>query len=232
MEGIGGAVGVARSRVSHARCRAGRKLQALEAREAERPDVERRDRVDADAPFAVGPRLVEGDDAGIRLGDVEQEIPVAHLRQPRLLFRGRQAGKVVDLCFLDAGNVALRLRRQRGLSEQLRPRRPAAGNQELVGAERLAVEEHAAPQAERPIEITVRAFVRESHGIDAELFQKTVRNGTVRPWTVDLESSAVDQRQAAAELKLVALGMAAEVIMVVENEDARISATCAIEVRG
>jgi hypothetical protein len=76
------------------------------------------------------------------------------------------------------------------------------------------------------------AFVRESQGIDAKLFQEAVRNGTVRPRTVDLESAAVDQRQAGAELKLVALGMAAEVIMVVENEDARVSATCAIEVRG
>jgi hypothetical protein len=77
----------------------------------------------------------------------------------------------------------------------------------------------------------VRAFVRECHGIDAQLAQEAAGDGAVRPRAVDLISAAIDQRQPAAELKLVALGMAAEIVMVVENEDTGVLAPRAEEIR-
>jgi hypothetical protein len=79
----------------------------------EGPNIERRHRVDADAPFAVGSRLIERDDAGIGLDDVQQVVAVTHMREACLLFVGRQSRHVVDRSFLDARDVALHPRRQR-----------------------------------------------------------------------------------------------------------------------
>ena len=56
---------------------------------------------------------------------------------------------------------------------------------EFVGAERLFVEKHAARQAERWIEIAVRAFSCQRHGIDAKCFQETVGHRAIRPRAVD-----------------------------------------------
>src|SRR5260370_18109112 len=52
VELIGATIGVAGRRVAHMRGRAGIELQALEAGKAERPDIERRHRIDSDTPFA------------------------------------------------------------------------------------------------------------------------------------------------------------------------------------
>lgn len=55
--------------------------------------------------------------------------------------------------------------------------------------------------------------------IDAELRQQPLWNGCVRPRAVDLQGAAVHQVQPAAELKLVALGMTAEVIVIIQDQN-------------
>ena len=121
MEGVGAAIGVARGGVSHVRRRAGLEAEALKTGKAERPHVERGNGIDADAPFAVRPRLVEGNNSGIGLDHIQQEVAIAHARQSRFFLVGGEAGQVVDLRLLDFGNIALHRRRQRRAGEALRP---------------------------------------------------------------------------------------------------------------
>jgi hypothetical protein len=71
MKCVGPAVCVARGRVTHPRCRAGLEAQTLKSGKAERPNIERLNGIDADAPFAMGPRLVERYDTRVRFGDVQ-----------------------------------------------------------------------------------------------------------------------------------------------------------------
>ena len=111
------------------------------------------------------------------------------------------------------------------------PRRGALNNQEVVGTKGLLVKEHAPPQAQRRIEVAVGALVRERDRIDAKGFQQTVCHDAVGPRAVDLQGAAVDQRQTAAELELITFGMAAEIIVIVENEDTRGLAPRAVEMR-
>ena len=112
---LSGAAGrrVARRRVAHPRRRAGREPEAAEAREAEGPDVERADRVGADAPLAVAHRLEERERPGIGAGDAEQVVPVAHAREARLLLVRGQARQVVDRRLVQADDVVAHPLRER-----------------------------------------------------------------------------------------------------------------------
>ena len=154
MERVGAAViGIAVGGVAGVRRRAALEAEAGEAGKFERPHVERGDGIDADAPLAVGSRLVERDDAGIRLDHVQQVVAVAHGSEARLLLGRRQPRHIVDRGFLDAHDVASHLWRQRRVGEQLRPRSALRHGDQLVGAKSFLVEKDAAVQPERGIEI-------------------------------------------------------------------------------
>ena len=59
------------------------------------------------------------------------------------------------------------------------------------------------------------------------------RDGAVRSRAVDFERAAVDQLQFLAQVKFVTLGVAAEIVVIVQDQDARIRAvTRAKEMRG
>src|SRR5580704_10003188 len=232
MKRVGAAiVGIAVRRVAGVRRRAALETEAAEAWEFECPYVERGNGVDADAPLAVGPLLVEWDDAGIGLDHVQQVVAITHRGEARLLLRRRQTRHIVDRRFLDAHDVASHLWRQRRVGEQLRPRSALRHGDQLVGAKRFLVEKDAAVEPERWIEIGVRAFLRQRHGIDAQRFQQAVGHGAVRPWAVDQQGAAVDQLDAPIERKLVALGVTAEIVVVVEDQDAGVLVFCPIEMR-
>ena len=159
MERVGAAVvGIAVRRVAGVRRRAAFEAEAGESRELERPHVERRDGVDADAPLAVGPLLVERNDAGIGLDHVQQVVAITHRGEARLLLGRRQPRHIIDRGFLDAHDVASHLWRQRRVGEQLRPGSALRHGDQLVGAKRLLVEKYAATQPERGIEIGVRSI--------------------------------------------------------------------------
>ncbi len=90
---------------------------------------------------------------------------------------------------------------------------------QLVGPESFPVEEHAVMQPERLIELRMLDFAAQLRHIDTQLRQQRLRNRRVRARAVDLQRAAIHQVQPAAELKLVALGMAAEVIVIVEDQN-------------
>src|SRR6202034_3319258 len=119
---------------------------------------------------------------------------------------------------------------ERGLGEKLFPRPTFSGDNEFVGAESFLVEEEASSQAERGIKITVRALWGERNWVDPERLQQPSRHIAVRPRTVNRESAAVHKGHTAPELELVALGVAAEIVVIVENENAGGSPLCAEEI--
>jgi hypothetical protein len=231
MKRVGAAIGITGSRVTHMRRRTGLELEPLKARKVEGPDIERGHRIGPNAPFAVRTRLIDRNRRRTGLDDIAQEIAIAHARQARLLFRRRQPGEIVGLPFLDTHDVVARLVRQRRSGKNVAPRRAFACHHKLVGAEGLAVEENAARQSVCRIEILVGAFLGQSNRIDAECTQKAVGNCAIGPRGVDRVGSAIHQRQPAGEPEFIALGMAADIVVIIDNEDARIRAPGAIKIR-
>ena len=94
-----------------------------------------------------------------------------------------------------------------------------AGHQH-VAAERLAVEEHAARQPERRIEIALEGGL-EPRDVDAEIAQQALGHRAVeRVRRLQRLAAAVADDAAAIEREFVALGVAAEIVVVVEDQDA------------
>ena len=96
----------------------------------------------------------------------------------------------------------------------------AFAHHEAVDAERLAIEEHALMQAERFVERLVRARFVERLGVDSELAHEVGGDFAVGPRAFDGQRAAVHQMHAAVDVELVALGVAAEVVVIVEDQHA------------
>ena len=71
----------------------------------------------------------------------------------------------------------------------------------------------------RGVEILVEVLGIRSH-IDAEFFNHALGNRTVRSRTLDRECSAETQAKRITDSEFVALGVAAEIVVVFENKDA------------
>src|SRR5262249_4401106 len=90
-----------------------------------------------------------------------------------------------------------------------------------VAPERLARKEHAARQPERGVERALESSF-EPLDLDAEVAQKTFRNVAVPGLGgIDRFAAAIADHVTAIERELVALSVAAEIVLVVEDQDAR-----------
>ncbi len=79
----------------------------------------------------------------------------------------------------------------------------------------------------------VGIFLIELRRIDSEFLQQPVGHRTVRVGAVDQQRAAIQQLKPSAEVKLVAFGMASEIVVVFQNQDAsRFSSLLAKEVGG
>ena len=199
------------------------------------PALERADGIDADAVKTVRARLIERNHGGIHFHVLQQEILVAHPRQPVLLVDRREAGHVVDARGLEPGDVFPRFRRQRGVRQKLfpshrrraaasaatAPAAPGCSNHEAIGAEGLFVEEGGVlqPLEDRAVRILV-GFSRQRRRIDADGLHQAERFLAVGERRGDAGRPAVRYPQSPARTKLVALRVAAEVVVVVEDQDA------------
>src|SRR5436190_4632498 len=96
----------------------------------------------------------------------------------------------------------------------------------------LARKEHAPREFQRGIKIALEGGL-EARGVDAEFPHQEFCNPTVeRLRRLHRLAAAVAEDQAAIEAELVTLGVAAEIVMVVEDEDARPRNGAPIEPRG
>ena len=105
-----------------------------------------------------------------------------------------------------------------------------AGDQ-LVLAERLAREEHAARQPERRIQLGVERRL-EAADVDAERAEESLRDVAVeRVRRLQRLAAAVAHEQPVLDRELVALRVPAEIVVVVEQQDPRVGPTLPVEPR-
>jgi hypothetical protein len=100
---------------------------------------------------------------------------------------------------------------------------------EHVAPERLAGKEHSAREPERRIEPALERRL-EAGDVDAELLEQALGDTAVEGLgRLHRLAATVADDQALTEAKLVALGMPAEIVVVVEDEDARRAVGAPIE---
>src|SRR5258705_9479101 len=74
-------------------------------------------------------------------------------------------------------------------------------------------------RAQVAVKLLIVGFV-ESACVDAQIFQNTAGHVAVLSRTFNRLGSTIAKQHSAARLKLVALGMSAEIVVIVENENA------------
>src|ERR1700712_568414 len=139
-------------------------MQPLEAGQSKAPTVQRRDRIDANTPFALGRGLVDWNDSRIDLDNVQQVIAIADPRQAVLLLLRGQPRHGVDLASFDPLDVATHSRRQWRTQEKGVPGSwagflslPGQAVHQPILTEGLPVEEDRPGQTERWIEFVAVA---------------------------------------------------------------------------
>ena len=111
--------------------------------------------------------------------------------------------------------------------------RQIAAHDEPVRPEALTVEKRSSAQSQRRIELVVEGAV-EALELDAELFEEFFRLVAETGRRIDgLAAAIADEKTPIAARELVALGVPAEVVVIIENENTRLCAHAfSEEVRG
>ena len=178
--------------------------------------------------------------AAAELGEI---VAVARALENRELLLGGPAGERIARTVVERDELRLALVRDRKGGDELgqrlgigetarnrvgRPRRRLARHQRIA-SEGLAREEDAARQAERGVESSLKGAL-EARELDSEIVQQALRHFAVLgKGGIDRFAAAVADDQTPIDVELVALGMAAEIVVIVEDEDARGRAGAAIE---
>ena len=92
--------------------------------------------------------------------------------------------------------------------------------QQKVGAKGFLVEENARSEAERGIELLVSHSRIGSH-VDAEIVDHAFRDRAIGTRALDRISATIAQNRAPIDGELIALGVAAEVVQDVEDQNSR-----------
>ena len=121
--------------------------------------------------------------------------------------------------FEEADEVRPAGRGERRLGGQVGRRTAPEAAHQPVAAEVLAAEEHRGTEAARGVEVPVERRVEEVE-VHAEVVQQRPGGGAEGRRRVQRLRAAVAQDRPPAEGELVALGVAAEVVVVVEDQDA------------
>src|SRR5206468_4806111 len=108
--------------------------------------------------------------------------------------------------------------RERRLREELRPRQPAVAGDETVLAEMFLVEEHRGTKIEL-LKRVARGELAVALDLDAEFLDQPLRRVAVRIGRRNALRAAVADEGAPVVLKLVALRVAAEIVVIVEDQN-------------
>src|SRR5262249_16090966 len=114
--------------------------------------------------------------------------------------------------------ILTRRGRQRGFGEKLRPRQSAIATHKAVFSKMFFVEEHAVAQTIFLFDLLVEKL-GVPRTIDSEISNQRLRAMAVWKGRGDAHRSPIGNECLSLVLKLIAPGMAAEVVMVVENEN-------------
>ena len=221
VERVGAAgIGISSGRIAHARNAALIELQTAKTGKAHRPAVKRGDGIDSDTPPALRSWLKIGERGRIGVRQIREIGAVTHPRQPVLLLSHGQAGKIVGATLLDSGDIASGGRAQRRSGKHLEPGSLASAGRQIVRAEGRLVEEDSAAEASGRIKVLGLDPLHRRH-IDADLLEQPVGLGAIGARAVDLESTAVANQHRGAGSEFIALGMAAQVVVVFQDQDTR-----------
>ena len=213
---------------------------------AEVAHILRRHRVGAEPEEAERASLKDVGDLITATADLGEIVAIAGALEDGALLLRRPASERVALRRIEREVLSLALNRDRKVGHEFGQRpgvvaRPGSVSDpharritcnQNVAAEPLTRKEQAAGQAERRIEI---AFERrlEPLDVDAEFLKQGLGRWAVeRIGRLERLAAAVADDAALADRELVALGMAAEVVVIVEDQDARLRVLAAIEPGG
>src|SRR2546426_10948081 len=116
---------------------------------------------------------------------------------------------------------ALRHIGERRPRNKLRPRQRVSPRNKTVFPKRFFVEEHARAELQRRIQLLIEGLIELLY-INTQFRQEILGDLAVLGWTLDRLRSPVAKQLASAGLKLIALGVSAEVVMIVQNQNARL----------
>src|SRR5713226_62042 len=163
--------------------------------------------------------------------DLREEVGIAHLPQPFLFFFHGETRQIVHFFGVETREVALRHIRERRLRNKLRPRQRVSPRNKTVFPKRFFVEEHARAELQGRKQLLVEGLIELLY-INTQLRQQVLGDLAVLGWTLDRLCSSVAQQLASARLKLIALGVPAEVVMIIQNQNARLwTRALAVKVR-
>jgi hypothetical protein len=160
---------------------------------------------------------------------VAQIILVAHAPQRGGLRLGPQIGKIILACGEQPRQIGPHRRGQRGLAEKLRPWFLSGAGDQPVGAKMFLVEKGRGAQPGIGI-----GFITAVAGqIDAKIGEQLFRGETIGKRRFNAHRAAIAKDGAAPVSKLVALGMAAEIVVIVDDQYLAIGAErLAVEIGG
>src|SRR5579862_1016321 len=157
---------------------------------------------------------------------LKQVILVACLDKLPSLLVSRKPLQIVDLGVLQPGKVFAGRFRNRNLRQDFRwvtqaeIVRPETG-QEAVDAERFFVKKRCTLQSHALIEVLVEILVK-AIDLDAQLLQQTKCLLAVMMGSFQRLGSSVADQQPFAGLELIALRVATEIVVIVENQNLRL----------
>src|SRR5215813_753503 len=206
----------------------------VEARIAGLARVGGRDRVAAERIEVERAPLEAVGDLFAAAANFDEVVAVARLLEERELLLFALARERIGLSLIEGQELQPALIGDRELGDEFRDRLAVAAlrrdivahhglgiaGRQHVAAEALAREKDAARELKRRIEHTLERGL-EAVDVDAELFDQVFGERAVeRFWGLHRLAAAVAKDEPRAEPELVALGVAAEIVVVVEDENA------------
>ena len=211
---------------------AGEGLQphTVESRVSFGPSVQCWVRINAYAEQSFRTIVEEGNYRRVHPCHLQQEVLVADASQALLLLAVGEPGHAIrtHASVVESGDVPPRRGRHGRLRKPIRPRYPAlppsSSHDETIVAENLLGEEGSAAQTQRPVELAARE-VRggRSLEIDSDRCQQCSGYGAVMIYGLEIRRPPVEHQRAAVVCELVACGVAAEIVVIVQNQHARAS---------
>src|SRR2546430_4061443 len=227
---------VSHRRVAHPPIRSRLKLQTPEPRHLQSPAIERCNCIYADAKERMSPCLIDGNNARIDFYHIEQKLLVTHAAELVFLLLGGQAREIVLFGGFKPPHIASNFggywnsfRRSHVAVEDFGGEKTSGLSlHKLVAAKCFFVEEKAIGQIF--VHTGDIAFFGQRGGVNAKIVHRFVSHLAVRKRRLNGPCAAVAKQQPAAGTKLIALGVAAEIIVIVENENAGVGFLCTPEI--
>jgi len=159
----------------------------------------------------------------IDLGVVAKEGFIAYCAQLLLLLLDAEPRHVIDSFCLNTQHVPASPLGHRRLNEIRSPIGSSFPRHQPVDSKRLLIEKNAASHVARLVELLIEILV-EAVGLDAKLLQQPLGFGAVARRSFNGLGPSVAEQQAITGAELVALRVPAEIVVILQDQNARVVA--------